>query len=301
MRGRRIRSVSFRPGERRATVFALEGPNGIIVDLDCDRGEFRDRGRITAPSPIFNGYLSPDDKTVATVTMDEMITLWDTATGHPRKSVSAPGIKYIDPPYGQPRIDEFPFSHDGRHLTVNKPGQGLLFLDTESGLLLQSPRRDDARVRFLPRGDGTILSHGDDLARRRLPAGQDEQVKATRHHGIESLALSLDGHTIASGGSEGIIKLWDTSTLEQEGSLVGHSSGVTSLAWSPDGKILASRSWDGTVRLWDVAARQELERLEDHDTFESKLLFSPDGSILAAYSETEVVLWHALRNEFPDQ
>ena len=301
MRGRRIRSLTFRPGEARATVFALEGPNGIVVDLDCNRGDFRDRSRITSPSPIFNGYLSPDGNTVATATMDEKITLWDTATGQPRKSVSAPGIKYIDTPFGEPRIDEFPFSLDGRHLTVNRPGQGLLFWDTESGLLHQSPRHDDARVRFLPRGDGTILTHGDVLARRDLPSGPDKLTTLTGHHGIESLALSRDGHTIASGGGEGAIKLWDASTLEQEGGLGGHAKGVNSLAWSPDGKILASRGWDGIVRLWDVATRQELERIEYYEPLDLRLLFSPDGSILAGYSESEVVLWQAPRDETPGQ
>jgi WD40 repeat protein len=296
----------FGPGHGRATVFALEGPDGIIVDLDCNRGEFRDRSRITSPSPIFNGSLSPDGKTLAMATIDEKITLWDAATGRPRKSVSAPGIKYINPTW--PPLDEFPFSPDGRHLAITKPGHGLLFWDTESGVVRQSTRHGDTRVRFLPRGDGTIVSHGDDLARGRLAAGQDELNKLTGHHGIGSLALSADGRLIATGGQEGTIKLWDTSTLEQEAFFVGHGEHVTSLAWSPDGKILASHSTDGTVRFWDVATRQELERLEGHhNADELKLLFSPESSILAGYVAigtiegwvTEVVLWPAPRDEAP--
>src|SRR5262249_51772906 len=81
MRGRRIRSMVFGPGQGHATLFALDGPDGIVVDLDCHRGVFQDRSRITSPSPIANGSLSPDGETLATATMDERITLRDTATG----------------------------------------------------------------------------------------------------------------------------------------------------------------------------------------------------------------------------
>jgi WD40 repeat protein/serine/threonine protein kinase len=311
MPGRRIRSMAFGPGQGQATIFALDGPDGIIVDLDCRHGEFRELRRITSPSPIFNGGLSPDGKALATATMDETITLWDTETGRPRKTVSAPGIKnYIylgERTAGRPHIDEFAFSPDGRHLAVPRPGEGLLFWDTENGVSRHSPRLDEPIVRFLPRDEGMVLVRGPELARGRSTAGQLDLSEPTGHQNISSLSLSSDGRRIATGGSEGSIKLWDTSSLEPGASLLGHGEPVTSLAWSPDGRILASGSEDGTVRLWDVATRQELERLVERDALEMKLLFSPDGSILAGYWViempagwiSEVVLWPAPRDEAP--
>ena len=307
MRGRLVRSMVFGPGSGRATVFALDGQDGIVVDLDCDRGEFHDRTSIVAPSPIFNGSLSPDGKSLVTATMDEMITLWDTATGRPQKSVSVPGIKYISPLENRPQVDEFPFSADGRYIAITKPGQGILFWDTESGVPRQSTRLNDHIFRFLPSAEGVMLFEGHELARVHPVSGQDGLTKSTGREWITSLALSADGRLIATGGKKGAIKLWDTSSLKQKASLIGHREPVTSLAWSPDGKILASRSVDKTVRLWDVAAHEELERAEDQDPFGLRLLFSPDGSILAGYGEmrvstgraSEVVLWSAPRDDAP--
>jgi WD40 repeat protein len=294
--------MAFGPGPGRATVFA-DGSCGFIEELDCDRGEFRNRRTILYPNWVFNGSLSPDGKMLATASIDEMIALWDTSTVRSRMSISAPGVKYPSVVVkGEiPRIDEFPFSPDGRQVAITKPEQGLLLWDTKTGALLQSPRPTNPRVRFLPGGEGAIFSDGDMLVRGNLTSGQVWLKKATGHRGISALTLSADGRIIASGGDEGTIKLWDTRSLEQQGSLLGHEQAVTSLAWSPDGRILASRSNDCTVRLWDAAARQELERLEDYDPLELKLLFSPDGSILAGYWAaewgSEVVLWQAPRDE----
>src|SRR5262249_54302204 len=147
---------------------------------------------------IFNGGLSPDGKALATATMDEAITLWDTATGRPRKSVSAPVIRYLWPDT-RPQIAEFVFSPDGRHLVIPRPGQGLFLWDTESDVPHPSPPLDDPRVRFLPRGEGTVFSHGPELARGRLTTRQDGLTKPTGHHGIASLAVSADGRLIATG------------------------------------------------------------------------------------------------------
>jgi WD40 repeat protein len=268
-----------------------------------------DRSRVTSPSPIVNGSLSPDGRVLVTATEDEMITLWDTATGRHRKIVSVPGIKYADP-YGRgPRIGDFVFSPDGRHLAVTKLAD-LLFWDTESGASRRFSRLNGPSVRFLPQGEGVVMSHGEELARGRLTTGEPERTQSTGHEGVSTLSVSADGRLIATGGGRGTIQLWDTSSLEGRGAgLVGHTENVHSLAWSPDGKILASSSTDGTVRWWDVATRQELERVEDHDPTPLKLLFSPDGAILAGYREidmgnawvSEVVLWPAARDDSPGE
>jgi WD40 repeat protein len=68
------------------------------------------------------------------------------------------------------------------------------------------------------------------------------------------VAFSPDGHTLASGGDDQTIRLWNltapahSSPLGQP--LTGHTDTVKTVAFSPDGHTLASGSADSTARLW---------------------------------------------------
>ena len=74
------------------------------------------------------------------------------------------------------------------------------------------------------------------------------------------MALSADGKTLFSAGSDGTIRTWETLTGKEQRCLEGHLGPVVSLVLSPDGKLLASGSSDQTVRLWEVATGKELLR-----------------------------------------
>jgi WD40 repeat protein len=71
---------------------------------------------------------------------------------------------------------------------------------------------------------------------------------------VVSVAWNTNGRTLATGGKDGRILLWDTASAAPSGSVLGtHSDGVYSVAWSPDGSTLASGSADSTVKIWEVA------------------------------------------------
>ena len=81
---------------------------------------------------------------------------------------------------------------------------------------------------------------------------------------VNSVAFSRDGHTLASGSSDGTVRLWDIADPARPRALgqpliggpreiaAGAAAGVTSVAFSPDGHTLASGD-NGTVELWAVA------------------------------------------------
>ena len=74
--------------------------------------------------------------------------------------------------------------------------------------------------------------------------------------GLGTIAFSPDARTVASGGENRIITIWERATGEVRSSLVGHGHYVAAVAFSPDGKTLASARLDRTVKLWDLTARE---------------------------------------------
>ncbi len=80
------------------------------------------------------------------------------------------------------------------------------------------------------------------------------------HNGaVAAIAFAPDGKTLASVGSEGVIRIWDARTGETQRSLVG-SADTTSLDIS-DG-VIAAGSADGRVRLWKLETGAEIRNFE---------------------------------------
>jgi WD40 repeat protein len=123
-------------------------------------------------------------------------------------------------------------------------------------------------------------------------AQKPELVVQTGHSaGVDAVAFSPDGKTLASGGDDNTVKLWEVSTGTELRTLK-HSSPVRSLAFSPDGSTLASGSADNTVKLWDASTGTELRTLKRHSEPVNSIAFSPDGKTLASGSaDNTVKLW----------
>ncbi|WP_406696982.1 WD40 repeat domain-containing protein [Singulisphaera sp. Ch08] len=131
-----------------------------------------------------------------------------------------------------------------------------------------------------------------DLTTSRVPKPRNRLIG--HGFGVISVAFSPDGTTLATGGFDRAVKLWNVATGREMATLTGHEGWVAAAQFSPDGTVLATGSHDQTIRLWDVATRQELATLRGHTGNVYSVAFSPDGSQLASGSlDGTVRIWDA--------
>ncbi len=122
---------------------------------------------------------------------------------------------------------------------------------------------------------------------------------------VYAVALSGNGQTLASGGVDCTIQLWNLGSIEHTSTgaslmrtLAGHTFPVYSLAFSPDGELLASGSGDYTIKIWQVSTGKLLSTLVDHSSFVYSVAFSPDGKIIASGSAGKSIkIWRVSNGE----
>jgi WD40 repeat protein len=125
----------------------------------------------------------------------------------------------------------------------------------------------------------------------RTPVTAPAQLKGVKSWTIETkqhrwaatcMAVSPDGTLLATGGYDGVVRIWDPHTGKFVRALVGHESYVYGLSWSPDGQYLASGgAFDASARIWNPKTGQLVRVLAGHKDYVSVVAFSGDGKTLA--------------------
>jgi WD40 repeat protein len=128
-----------------------------------------------------------------------------------------------------------------------------------------------------------------------LGAGKEWQRSISAHDGaVMAAVFAPNGGQIASRGSDGTIKLWDSNTgaLLRKFEVGKPAGGSCSLAVSPDGRLLAAGTVNREIKLWSLADGSEQRSLAGHAGAVEAVAFSADGRIVASGSADKTIkLW----------
>jgi WD40 repeat protein len=120
---------------------------------------------------------------------------------------------------------------------------------------------------------------------------------ASHPDGVLALALSRDGAQLASAGSDGTVRLWDTKDGSALATIKGHSGPVSGVAYGADGRLWSS-GWDGTLRAWKLrgGAKVRVRAAGKHVAGSrelSSLTIDPDGKrLLTVCFDGSLRLWN---------
>lgn len=118
-------------------------------------------------------------------------------------------------------------------------------------------------VKFNASGDWVALGCPD-LGQLLVWEWQSETyvMKQQGHGGsMACLAYSPDGSTVATGGDDAKVKLWNTTSGFCFVTFSEHEAKVSGLAFTPNGKVVLSSSLDGTVRAFDMTRYRNFKTL----------------------------------------
>jgi WD40 repeat protein len=138
---------------------------------------------------------------------------------------------------------------------------------------------------FSPTGDVVALAVGPGHVELRATSDGHVAASFDAHPGrVMAMAFAPKEALLATGGIEGIVKLWRDGVLVAQADVSG--SPVGNLVWSHDGLSLAVTTDLGAITLFAVQGNQLNARWNDNRAYQGLPIFAPNDAVVVAHYST---------------
>ena len=90
-----------------------------------------------------------------------------------------------------------------------------------------------------------------------------EQIAAPRldtNNAVLTVIFTPDNSTLISGSSGGTVMMWDMSSRQPIGELIGHTNAVNLISINPDGNLAVTSDAGGAMFLWDISIHSWVDK-----------------------------------------
>lgn len=278
-------AAAFSRDDRRVAVVFLDSS---VKVFDVATGKEQAAWR-TPVKGIRNAVLSADGRRLAFLSETDEVMVCDTASGKSAGRFEGDNLEFlVDPPDGRILVSRYA---GAAHELWDVPDQKHKVTFKADAALLRGYLAVSANFKLAARGveGGKVWVWKCDTGE---PLGS-----LAGHRGlwaVWAVRFSPDGKTLATGGEDGTIRLWDLQHMREVAELRGHSGWVVGLDFSRDGRTLASASNDGTAKLWSLSSLTEVTTLPANVASHSQIHFAGADHALLSLGEDKLLrFWRA--------